>query len=336
MTNSAPRATRRLLCAGILATVLALSPPAEAATNGRILIWTYHSPEYQPLGTILPNGSGYRELEAPVPHAEDASPDGETIAYASDGDIYVVRDDGTAPIRLTESEAIDGSPRWSPDGDHLLFSSDRDGGDWNLYKMTSEGRREKQLTTGDDREWMASWAPDRPAILFLSDRDGDEDLYKMRADGSKVTKLTHNSVTDTEPAWSPDGRLIAFARYGPEGGMFVMRPDGTHKRRIHRYKVSGEWSPNSRRLVFYGDIENAGDLEIYTIKPDGTGLKQLTDDGQKDMNPHWSPNGRAIVFTAMRYSLEVFKISATGKRRRQVTHNRIPDVGIEWMPAPQP
>ena len=64
-----------------------------------------------------------------------------------------------------------------------------------------------------------------------------------------------------------------------------MRPDGTHKRRILRYPTDAEWSADSQLLAFDGDIGNAGDLEIYTIRADGTDLKQLTHNGTTDMNP---------------------------------------------------
>ena len=327
--------SRRFLVRGTLAGLVSavlLAPVAAAAPEHRVLIGVYRSPTDNPLATIVANGTGYREVTPGTADWGAGSPGGEGIAFADAQDIYLVGDDPDNPLQLTDADGGDLAPRWSPDGSHLVFLSARDGGDLDVYKMRSDGSREKALTAGDARETEASWAPDRPAVLFLSDRDGDFDVYKMRTDGSSVTKLTHNSTDEAAPRWSPDGGLISFTRYGPnnKSGLYVMRPDGTNKRRILRYEAWAEWSADSRLLTFHGDLDHAGDFEIYTVRADGTGLEQLTHNGTMDFDPYFSPTGHTIAFTTQINSSEVRTIAPNGDVTR-LTRNRTPDVAIGWV-----
>jgi Tol biopolymer transport system component len=169
------------------------------------------------------------------------SPDGTKIAFASGQDtytdmtqglvsvfnIFVMSSDGSGVERLTDTEAKNMAPNWSPDGNNLVFQTDRDG-NLEIYIMDADGSGQINLTNDPSNDQSPSWSPDGKMIAFTSDRDGNEEIYLMNADGSNVTRLTDDPGRNKRPTWSPDGRMIAF--YSDRSGNFevyVMAIDGS-------------------------------------------------------------------------------------------------------------
>ena len=126
----------------------------------------------------------------------------------------------------------------------------------------------------------------------------------MNADGSHLTQLTFNGYDDDGVRLSPDGRLLLVQRdLDPVRGqsdydLFVMRADGRHERNLTNSPgvddMHPDWSPDGERIAFASDRD--GDSEIYTMKPDGSRLRQLTANTATDVEPVWSPDGRKLAF----------------------------------------
>jgi Tol biopolymer transport system component len=169
------------------------------------------------------------------------SPDGSEIAFTSNRDsyddlekgwvsifsIYTVNFDGSGLKQLTENEAMDTSPDWSPDGQRIVFQSTRDG-DREIYIMDADGSNQINLTNHSANDQTPTWSPDGSMIAFTSDRDGNEEIYLMNADGLDMTRLTDDPGRSKRPVWSTDGNLIAF--YSDRTGNFevyVMATDGS-------------------------------------------------------------------------------------------------------------
>ena len=151
-------------------------------------------------------------------------------------------------------------------------------------------------------------------ILFSSERDGDWDVYSMFADGSRLVQLTTNMAYDWVPSWAPDGESVIFTSNFFEG-QFQQRigEDGTKE-----------------------TFEMVGDLEIYSMNPDGTGVTPLTDNElTNDGHPVWSPDGSEIAFHGDPNEsgvFEIFVMDADGSNPRQLT-----DLGgTNWDPAWSP
>jgi Tol biopolymer transport system component len=145
----------------------------------------------------------------------DWSPDGTCIAVSSQmgmyGNIYLINVEaalqdpaGHERQQLTDTDAHDAFPAWSPDGSRIAFISNREGGgNWEIYVMDADGGNQERLTYTDAIEGPPSWSPDGTQIAFESDRDGDFEIYVMAADGTDVRPLTDNSVQDRNPDWRP-------------------------------------------------------------------------------------------------------------------------------------
>ena len=149
------------------------------------------------------------------------SPDGERVVVERDagnewnfGDnesarraqIWIVDLDGSGARQITDIDAYNGFPAWSPDGTRIVFDSNPSPGSppADLWVVKPDGSGLVNLTRSPGYNEFAAWSPDGGRIAFVSSRDGDEEIYVMNADGSEPTRLTHSPGSDWVPSWSPD------------------------------------------------------------------------------------------------------------------------------------
>lgn len=162
------------------------------------------------------------------------SPDGELLAFTGEGDIWVVRPDGTGLTQLTDTRWTDSRPDWSPSGNSIVYEHPDDPGriNFNLYRMAADGSGQTRLTTALGYDGMARWSRNGRKIAFVSERDGDGEIYVMDPDGSDQTRLTRREGNDHSPCWSGDGSEILWL-HGPARGvcdLWAMSADGSDQR----------------------------------------------------------------------------------------------------------
>lgn len=231
-------------------------------------------------------------------------------------DIWLSKDDGSPPRRLTDPGLYAATPDWSPDGKQIIYTG-FDGATAQLFLMNADGTNARQLTHFLQYAANPKWSPDGTHIAFSLDTgksNGDYQIQVMNVDGSHVTQLTNFPLGEIENfEWSPDSTQIVFAakdirqetttvQFGGEIGSFlyIMNADGTEQKRL--LDSPGEfyptWSPDGRQILFYfQDLSQGGPPPIgfYVINTDGTGMRQvLHEDNCRDPNWSWSTN--KIVF----------------------------------------
>lgn len=189
--------------------------------------------------------------------------------------------------------------------------------------------------------------------VFLKPEDrieGGAQVATINADGSGYRELTSGPSNNAFPSISPDGRRIVYRTFGPDGdGLRIMDLE-THL----VTPIAGEyanfplWSPRGDLIMF--TRQNGGSYNICTIKPDGSGLKQLTHSRGNDAHGAWSPDGESIVFTSSRMGLkdeviytdapqpygEIFVMRFDGSDVRQLTDNQWEEGTPAWRPTGKP
>jgi Tol biopolymer transport system component len=275
---------------------------------------------------------------------------GDRIAFMTNRDdptavplqyeIYVLNGDGTA-TRLTNNNSFDGFPSFSPDGQKIAFSSDRDGAH-NLYVMNQDGSNVTRLTTtplpAEDR--YATWSPDGTKILFISNRTGSSHIFVMNADGSNVIQLTNSVGGDEHPRFSNDGTKIVFtsnrdatnARSGSgPWEIYQMNADGTEAVRLTHDNGVAEWpaySPDGSRIVY--DSDHLGDYDIYVMNSDGSGATPLTHTEFPEYLGIWTADSRLLFTSLGSGSWEINRSNADGSGVESLTRPAANVTNIAW------
>ena len=263
----------------------------------------------------------------------------ETTQDGTDGDIASV----PSTRLLTHSGR---GPRWSPDGQRIVFCSSRNGW-WDIYSIDSDGTNEIRLTTHETGEWSPTWSPDGLRIAFVSQRDGHDSIHIMDSDGKNETRLTENDRHDEYPRWSPDGRRIAYVsahreNNGQNREIYVMDADGSNKTRLTQHVKDDwllTWSSDGQSIAFLS-LRNL-DIEIYVMDADGRNKQRLTH-RNPSYYPAWSPDG-SIAYNALPSfddygkgriawgaNHEIYVMDADGRNKQRLTWAEGSDFWPAW------
>ena len=215
------------------------------------------------------------------------SPDGRWLAFsriaditAEDG-IYVVDAWGGHLRRLTRGD--DEDPSWAPSGDEIVYAGHRPG----IWVTNADGTGAHQIVADLDAE-HPSWSPDGETIAF---DNGGGGIFLVRPDGSGLQKILSTGIA---PEWAPDGSQLTYMGGDvdlEESQVWVAQRDGSGAHPVTRGSTDlwPTWSPDGKWIAFSRTgLFSCCDFKVYAIRPDGTGLRRLTN-GPDDVDVDWQP-----------------------------------------------
>jgi TolB protein len=188
-------------------------------------------------------------------------------------------------------------------------------GQIGLFIAAADGSDEHPLLATSDVDYDAVWSPDGRSIVFTSDRDGSADLYRVAPDGSGLERLTDNPAYDDQAAFSPDGGRLVFVSSRTDGIPHLWTMDlQTRRAKALTAGAGGDfrpsWSPDGTWIAFssgrgstlsfgHGRWEHLQLVDLYVVRPDGSGLKQITEHGNFCGSPKWSADSRRVIAYCM-------------------------------------
>ena len=228
------------------------------------------------------------------------SPDGSTVAFTYKGDIYTVPVNGGKAFQLTSNPGYDTRPTWSPDGQSIAFSSNRENGDFDVYIVAATGGVPRRLTTHSANEYVETFK-DAHTILYSAYIQPDA------ADGV-----------------FPSSLFTQVYEVNVEGG----RP------RMFSSLTMESLSVNTRGQILYQDKKGYEDTwrkhhtsaitrDIWMAQDDQNGkrtYKRMTSFKGEDRNPVWAADGQSYYYlNEENGSMNVYKTNLAGDKRIQLT-----------------
>lgn len=249
---------------------------------------------------------------------------------------------------------------YSPRGNQLVVNDGTAGIVHNrVLRMEADGAHREVLFADAVRSALApAWSPRGDRIAFALGRFFPNTLGPAAAaiaivcaDGSGLTLLTDSTGNAGFPSWSPDGRQLVY-RMAKESRSALMIVD--IETRAVRALTDGSandnspaWSPRGDRIVFTARRDGEEDYDLFTIRPDGTGLRRLSNAPGNDSHPAWSPDGDWIAFTSARGGFkdeaalhpfnpqpygDLYVMRADGSEIRMLTDNQFENGTPTWIP----
>jgi tricorn protease len=256
-----------------------------------------------------------------------ASANGRIIAYEFEDGIWTVSTDGGDPTRLRIQVAADEVKNpierktSSDDADELAVSPDGKlaafivHGDVFVTAVASKDEQKiakpftARVTATPERERDLSWSPDGKKLLFSSAVNGNDDLYlarRMDEDVSwpetfdfELTRVTDSPAEENAAQFSPNGERIAFVR--GKASLVVRSSDGGEETVIldHWSTPNYEWSPDGEWFA-YSITDEHFNSEVWIVSATGGTPYNVSRHPDDDRAPHWSPDGRRLLWTAER------------------------------------
>ena len=209
------------------------------------------------------------------------SPDGNSLAFSYQGDIWMASSRGGAARRLTIHEGYETNPRWTPDGGSIAFQSDRFG-NFDIFLMSADGGTPTRLTYHDVNDMMISVTP-QGDILYNSDRfyaqvEWEDEIYKASPQGGTPARFM--DALGFDAVMSPDGTKVAFVR-------------GTCRTAREAYR-----GPANRNIWIW-DIQN----DAY---------EQLTRFDGNEFSPQWIDDSNLLFISSKSGKYNVHRIGLDG------------------------
>lgn len=201
-----------------------------------------------------------------------------------------------------QQQVVGGSgPRISPDGRHVIFSSNRDGANRD-YVIGADGKGERPIPALPPRA-RANWSPDGKGIWLATLSRGNDTSYIQRGDLDGHISAVVATLHGRAAVLSPDNaRKWAYTLGGWTANVVMiagLAGDGAHAitdSSTIRWNIA--WSPDGKQIAYTGNDATRSGLAVFVMNADGSGVRQVTHFGDGEGNPQlpaWSPDGTRLA-----------------------------------------
>jgi TolB protein len=237
----------------------------------------------------LSGGSGY--FDTRVLYVAESGPKANRVKRMA-----IMDQDGANVQYLSSGNSLTLTPRLSPRGDSVVFTS-YEGGNPQVY-YAGLGGASQLLISGAPMSFAPRFAPDGSNVVFSVSNGGATNIYSAAVGGGNPTQLTSGAAIDTSPCYSPDGSRIVFeSDRGGSPQLYIMGAGGGGGQRISYGQGSYStpvWAPTGDLIAY--TRQSGGQFHIGIMSPDGSNERILSSSGQVQEGPTWAPNGRVIAF----------------------------------------
>ena len=224
------------------------------------------------------------------------------------------------------------------DNGRIIFNRGSAEGPTFLSSMEPDGSDEMPATGRSLSSFGASWAPDGSRFIYSrANNDGSVDLFLRDADGSNPTRVTDSNKDEFQVAFGPDGNQAVYQKCGFQCDLFTIDLTTGIETRVTQTEsdeIAPDWSVDD--VIVFERSRRRGDIEIFTIHPDGTTQTRLTNNqGRQDVSASWSPDGTRIVYSRCGFesNCDLFTMDPDGSGKDRITGTRNRDeFGAHFSP----
>jgi len=203
--------------------------------------------------------------------------------------------------QITRDRAIAMTPRWSPDGERIIYTSYFKSGFPDIFVIDVGDYNRTTFVSFKGTNAGAQYSPDGRQVAMVLSGEGEPEIYVSNAYGRGVSRRTHLDTVKSSPCWSPDGSSLIFAMEpGPQ--LYVMEASGGSPRRVSletgsRYCAEPSWSrTNPDKVAFTMGVGRNFQIGVLQVSSGhGEQVSRAPFDG---VEPSWLPDGRHLVYTA--------------------------------------
>lgn len=223
-------------------------------------------------------------------------------------EIYLCDADGGGLIQLTRDKSIVVGPKWTPNGESLLYTSFVRGFP-DIYAVNLRTGKRQGLASYSGLNTGAALSPDGRELALILSKDGNPELYIQNLRNKRLVRLTSTlRATEASPTWSPDGNYLVYVsdRNGTPQLYKISRAGGRPQLISSRgtENVAPDWGPNG--LIACSSY-SGGRYYIAIINPNTGETRYLPNEGADYEDPSWAPDGRHLVASrSIRYQSSLY------------------------------